>query len=132
MIFVDTGIWFAANVAEDPQHAVARRLLVENRQPLVTTDYVVDEVLTLLTVRGHRAVALEVGAQLWNGQVAQLHWVAPEDVQVAWDVFVRYGDKRWSFTDCVSFAVMKRLGVSVAFAIDEHFGQFGFVAVQPA
>jgi predicted nucleic acid-binding protein len=30
----------------------ARRLLVENRQPLVTTDYVVDEVITLLTVRG--------------------------------------------------------------------------------
>lgn len=132
MIFVDTSVWFAANVAEDPHHAVARRLLIENRQPLVTTDYVVDEVITLLTVRGQRPVALHVGAQLWRSQVSQLHWVAPEDVQAAWEVFVRYEDKRWSFTDCVSFAVMKRLGIATAFAIDEHFSQFGFVTVQPS
>ncbi len=132
MIFVDTSVWFAANVAEDPNHAIARRLLVENRQPLVTTDYIVDEVITLLTVRGHRSIALHVGAQLWSSQITALHWATPEDVQAAWEVFVRYDDKRWSFTDCVSFAVMKRLGIDSAFAIDEHFSQFGFITVQPS
>jgi predicted nucleic acid-binding protein len=48
MIFVDTGIWYAANVSEDPEHAVARQLLLNATSSLVTTDYVIDELLTLL------------------------------------------------------------------------------------
>jgi predicted nucleic acid-binding protein len=35
------------------------------------------------------------------------------------------------FVDCVSYAVMKRLGISEAYALDEHFKQFGFAAVKP-
>lgn len=42
-----------------------------------------------------------------------------------------YGDKLWSFTDCVSLVVMRRLEVRQAFAFDEHFLQFGTVAVVP-
>jgi hypothetical protein len=49
----------------------------------------------------------------------------------AWQVFATFSDKRWSFTDCVSYAVMKRLQIAEAIALDEHFKQFGFATVNP-
>jgi predicted nucleic acid-binding protein len=49
----------------------------------------------------------------------------------AWRVFSTYRDKGWSFTDCVSRVVMERLGITTAAAFDEHFHQFGMVAVVP-
>ena len=52
MIFVDTGAWFATFVPNDPDHAAADAWLQANVQPLVTTDYVIDELLTLLKIRG--------------------------------------------------------------------------------
>ena len=52
MIFVDTGAWFAAFVPNDPDHVAADAWLEANHKPLVTTDYVVDELLTLLKMRG--------------------------------------------------------------------------------
>ncbi len=51
MIFVGTGAWFASIVPSDPDHQEAVRWLNGNDEPLLTTDYVVDEVLTLLRAR---------------------------------------------------------------------------------
>jgi len=53
-------------------------------------------------------------------------------VQAAWEVFRQFRDKQWSFTDCVSRVVIERLSIPAAFAFDEHFRQFGNVAVVPA
>jgi uncharacterized protein len=131
MIFVDTGVWYAANVAEDPSHQAARELLRHGHGRLLTTDYVLDELVTLLTMRGHRAVAVSLCGELWKGTICRIAWTTTDDAAKAWDVFVKFEDKLWSFTDCVSYAVMKRLGVNQAYSLDEHFGQFGFVVVKP-
>ena len=48
MIFVDTGAWFAADIANDGDHVAAAAWLERNDQPLLTTDYVLDELLTLM------------------------------------------------------------------------------------
>lgn len=58
-------------------------------------------------------------------------WVKEEDVWAAWKAFVSFDDKTWSFTDCVSYAVMLRRGIVEAFALDNHFKQFGFTTVRP-
>lgn len=44
----------------------------------------------------------------------------------ALELFGRYSDKEWSFTDCVSFTTMRRLNVTKAFTFDKHFRQAGF------
>ena len=50
-IFVDTGAWFARFVPSDSDHTAARDWFEQNTFPLITTDYVVDELLTVLKVR---------------------------------------------------------------------------------
>lgn len=132
MIFVDTGGWFASVVPTDRDHVVAARWLATNREPLLTSEYVVDEILTLLRVRGHHARAIAFGDALFSQQLALVHFLTVDDVQATWDIFRRYSDKKWSFTDCSSKVIMERYGITTAFAFDQHFRQFGSVDVVPA
>jgi len=131
VIFVDTGAWFAAFVPNDADHAAADAWLEANTELLVTTDYVIDELLTLMKIRGEFRRALHLGASLFAEDIAQIVWVLPDDIQQAWGIFQRYHDKGWSFTDCVSRVMMERLGMQRAFAFDDHFRQFGTVTVVP-
>jgi predicted nucleic acid-binding protein len=131
MIFVDTGAWFAAFVPNDPDFAAADAWLAQNQEPLLTTDYVLDELLTLFKVRRELQRGLAVGEKILAGTIARLEWVSPEDVQNAWEVFRKFQDKGWSFTDCISRAVIERLNIQRAFSFDEHFRQFGVVSVVP-
>jgi len=75
MIFVNTGAWFASYVPVDPDHAAAVRFPASVREPLVTTDYVVDELLTLMQMRGFRERARIVGEALLKSDVCRLEWV---------------------------------------------------------
>ena len=50
-VFVDTGGWFAYFVRRDSDHVAAAEWMRQNRQPLVTSDYVLDELFTLLDLR---------------------------------------------------------------------------------
>lgn len=131
MIFVDTGIWYAANVEEEPEHKEADALLLAPKERLVTTDYVIDELLTLLAARRNRPLAKVLGQLLFSEAVCEIVWIERSDIEAAWQIFDSFDDKDWSFTDCVSYAVMKRLGIVEAYALDEHFKQFGFVTVSP-
>ena len=42
------------------------------------------------------------------------------------DLFRRHANKAWSFTDCVSFVVMRELRIRDAFTTDHHFKQAGY------
>ena len=95
----------------------------------MTTDYVIDERLTLMKMRGEFPRALRVGGSLFAEEIAQVAWVLPGGIQQAWRIFQRYHDKGWSFTDGVSRVMMERLGIQKAFAFDDHFRQFGTVIV---
>jgi predicted nucleic acid-binding protein len=131
MIFVDTGAWFAAAVPSDPDHAAASRWLAGNTEALLTTDYVVDETLTLLRVRGERTRALLLGEAFFGSRLAEVHRLTEADIASAWEVFRRFDDKGWSFTDCTSKVVIEGRNVQQAFAFDQHFRQFGTVRVVP-
>lgn len=123
MTFVDTGAWAALFAPQDPLHDVAADWMLANEDLLVTTDYVVDEVLTLLKARFGIPVALDAGQALWSETLATLVYLDHRDIAEAWRIFQRYTDKDWSFTDCSSYAVMRRLGIPAAFTFDRHFSQ---------
>ena len=131
MIFVDTGGWYATVIASEVDHAAAARWLRGNRERLLTTDYVVDEALTLMRSHGQHGAALVFGTRIFSGQMADVYYVTEDDIAAAWQVFQQYDDKGWSFTDCTSKVVMEKLALTHAFAFDQHFRQFGTVVVVP-
>lgn len=131
MIFVDSGAWYAIFIQTDPDHEAAFGWYSINDSPLFTTDYVIDETLTLFRARGQISKALEVGAMFFAGELAEIHFLTPAEIEDSWEVFRRFGDKRWSFTDCTSKAVMESLGIATAFSFDRHFHQFGTITVVP-
>lgn len=130
-VFVDTGAWFAYFVRRDSDHIAAAQWMKDNKLPLLTTDYILDELLTLLKLRESYAVAVAAGDTLLNKGVARIERVSERDFVRAWEVFQQYKDKEWSFTDCTSKVVIGRLGITHAFAFDHHFDQFGTVIRVP-
>lgn len=130
-VFVDTGAWFALAVQSDADHVTAIEWLENNERPLVTTDYVIDELLTLLMSRVNPQMAIRTGETLLETDMAHIEHITEEDIAQAWAIFKRHHDKRWSFTDCTSKVVIERLGIQEAFAFDKHFEQFGSVVRVP-
>lgn len=131
MVFVDTGAWFALYVPDDPDHPAARTWFLSNEEPLVTTDFVVCETLTLLRARREPRRAIDFGRGLLEEQLADVHFGAPIQFRRAWILFQQTRACDWSFTDCLSKVVIDDLGVRRAFAFDGHFRQFGSVEVVP-
>jgi predicted nucleic acid-binding protein len=131
MIFVDTSAWFAFYSLRDINHAAAVSAFRSIREPPVTSDYIVDETLTLLRARAENRRAVAFGHRMMEGLGVSVLRISDQDYVNAWHVFLRFQDKAWSFTDCTSRVVMERLGIQRAFAFDDHFRQFGTVAIVP-
>jgi predicted nucleic acid-binding protein len=125
-VFVDTGFWYALNDRRDPAHERAVRASEGISLPLVTTKPVLWETLTLLRAKTGHAAAVGFGTELLRSPALEILDLSAEDERKAWRLFVRYDDQEFSFTDCLSFALMKRLGIRQALAFDKDFAWMGF------
>jgi len=130
MIFVDTGAWYASEVQDDVNHAAARKFLAELSKgaygvPL-TTDYVLEETMTLLRSRRNLTSALAFIDKIQSSNSVRIAWVDESLFRKSLDLFRESERKMWSFTDCTSFALMNQLSVTEAFAFDTHFEEAGF------
>ncbi|MBD6618970.1 type II toxin-antitoxin system VapC family toxin [Komarekiella sp. 'clone 1'] len=131
MIFVDTSAWFASIVPSDTEHQAASSWVSQNTKPLLTTDYIIDETLILLRIRGETLRAISLGEAFFSDNLTTIYYLTQEDIRQTWQVFRQFSDKNWSFTDCASRVVMTKLHLTQAFTFDHHFRQFGFVNVVP-
>lgn len=84
-----------------------------------------------IMTKSSTANAIEFGREILDSDRIELVLLTLEDIEAAWDIFQNYADKEWSFTDCTSKVVMERLGITAAFAFDQHFRQFGNIVVVP-
>lgn len=75
--------------------------------------------------------AVKMGEMLLEQGAIPLVRVTAVDERKAWKLFKGYSDKRFSFVDCSSFVLMRRLGIRTAFAFDQDFRQFGRWVVYP-
>jgi predicted nucleic acid-binding protein len=127
-LFVDTAGWMACADGADPAHARAcraRDAALEKGRLLVTTDYVVDEALTLLRMRLGLAAAGRWWRQLDGSSRVRWEWIDPTRVARARTVFFRQRDKDYSFTDCTSLIVIRELRLKQVLTTDRHFRQMG-------
>jgi len=124
-IFVDTGAWYALIDRRDPDHPAVKDILRHWQGRLVTSNFVVDETVTLLRYRLDFEPALLFAHEVRGGALAQVYRVSSGDEDAAWSLFERYRDKTFSFTDCTSFALMERLRLDTALALDGDFRSYG-------
>lgn len=126
-LFVDTSALYAALSADDEQHAVARyhwTQLLSGDEELITSNYVLVETIALLGRRlGLQAVRV---FQTQFVPALEVRWVDEDLHQRAVASLLIVGARDLSLVDCVSFELMRRLGLDVAFAFDAHFVQQGF------
>ncbi|MDH7486366.1 MAG: PIN domain-containing protein [Anaerolineae bacterium] len=131
-IFVDTSAWYALINDADANHRRAKSYylsLIKRRTALVTSSDVLTESYTRLRYSvGHRfAVRFHGMMEMAQRQgILRVVWVDEDIASEAWDIFERYEDQFFSFQDCTSFVIARRLDIRDVFAFDEDFGVMGF------
>ena len=128
-LFVDTSAWYALNDRSDQYRDAALESMsrISSGQiSLVTSDYILDESLTLISSRANHQTAVAFGEMLLKSSSIQLLPITEELRLSAFGLFKKYADKNLSFTDCTSFALMKKMKLKTAFTFDDHFRQVGF------
>ncbi len=126
-VFVDTAAFLARWLPADANHrtAVATWRKLAGR-PLFTSNHVLDETLILLARRASYAFAFEKAESIFASTVLELVYSSREDELEALSLFGKYADQAVSFTDCVSFALMRRRRIGTAFTFDRHFALAGW------
>jgi len=128
-LFVDTAGWMAMADEGDPFHlesSTARDRFLEEGGILVTSDYVIDETLTLI----RRRIQIDAAEKWWNqlsrSSRLRLEWIDPLRAEKAKSWFFKWKDKTFSFTDCTSFVIMQELHIRQVLTTDHHFAVAGF------
>lgn len=123
--FVDTSAWLALADTHEHETDAVERALKQRGLRLMTSSFVLDETVTLVKKRLGHTAALAVGDYLRSDDI-ELVPIDEKDFEAAWSLFKQRPDKRYSFTDCTSFVLMRRLGIKDAITLDEDFRKEGF------
>jgi len=125
-IFVDTSGWFELLVPGAPLQPRIADLARSPQLRFVTSTHVLHELVALIQLRGGHRAAFRAGSYLRTSREIRMECPdATEEAQV-WRLFAARPDKRYSLTDCSSFVIMRRLGITEAVTLDDHFRQEGF------
>ncbi len=126
-LFVDTSAILAIIDADDERHAEALGVwssLADRSESAITSNYVLVEATAVLSRRlGFQAVRL---FQTDIVPVLSVRWIDEVTHERAVAALLTAGRRDLSLVDCVSFEVMRQLGLDSAFAFDAHFLQQGF------
>lgn len=128
-VFADSFYYIALLNGADQWHPAVVRATQTLRHPLVTTSWVLAEVADALSPPRTRPLAHRFLARLPFQTETQI--IAADEAWFARGLAL-YGarpDKGWSLTDCISFEVMRGLGLAEALTGDHHFEQAGFRAM---
>ena len=130
VVFADAFLYLALSNPSDAAHGRATAAVASFIGKLVTTQWVLTEVADGLarSPRG-RNWFVNYHAQLVTDPNVRIVPFSDELFTARLDLYARRPDKQWSLTDCVSFVVMGRDGITEALTGDHHFEQAGFTAL---
>lgn len=132
-IFWDTWAFIALTDSNSHYHETAKAIqarLKRQQAILITSEAVLTELGNAFSKQHLRPFAqqhLHSIEQLVAQQSALIINIDKELWQTAWELYIDRPDKDWGHTDCISFVVMQRLGITQAFTGDRHFEQAGFI-----
>jgi predicted nucleic acid-binding protein len=129
-IFIDTSAFYALLDRDDDNHEDAKGAwtkILNAENILVTGNYVLVETFTLLQNR------LGVGAvrafQEDIVPIVNIEFVNPETHRSGTGALLASSKRNLSLVDCISFEIMRSLGIKTAFTFDAHFKEAGFQAI---
>ena len=125
--FVDTSALYAVLDADDQNHSRAGAqwaALLGERTPLVTTSYVLVESFALIQ---HRLGLPAVRAfQEDVYPLLRVEWTGARAHEAGVTAVLSAQRRQLTLVDCVSFDVMRSLGIRRVFAFGTHFAEQGF------
>jgi predicted nucleic acid-binding protein len=133
-LFVDTSGWACYLDDRDPCHSSALALIqrvTKRRWHLVTTNYIITELVALLSSRYHlprQRVIMAINHIKMDATV-EIVYIDQAFDNRAWKLLEARLDKEWSLVDASSFLVMEYFGMTEALTTDHHFEQAGFIQV---
>ncbi len=131
-VFADTSALYALLDADDENHVGSaetwRRQITGSDENMVTTNYVLVETFALVQSR----LGLEAVREFQESivPVLSVEFVTPETHRLGVAALLAASRRGLSLVDCVSFEVMRDLGIKSVFTFDSHFRQYGFTPVQ--
>ncbi len=131
-IFIDTSALYALEDESDKNNKPARAFendLITGKLGLVqlfTSNFVFDELMTLVRRNLGHEKAVEVGERMIASKILTIERISGKIEIPAWEIFKTYSDKEFSYTDCTSFALMESKAIQHSFAFDIQFEQMGF------
>ncbi len=131
-IFIDAGIFIAYANNKDKHHAQAFGLIddiMENKYGAVfTSDLVFDEAVTFMLYKtgdirnASRIRDLISGNKEKNiPQFVNMLFIDSEVLEEGWKIFVKYADKKLSFTDCSTIVLMNTKDIEYLASFDGGF-----------
>ncbi|MBI1883599.1 MAG: PIN domain-containing protein [Chlamydiae bacterium] len=129
MIFIDTSAFVSRFSTEDRYNAKSLaywEMLQNSHENYITSNFVLDETFTLLARRTGYRFAAERAKNLYSSGSLTILRPDYEDEIEAIQVFQKYADQKVSFTDCISFVLMRKRRIHRVFTFDKHFELAGF------
>lgn len=129
-IFIDTAAWIALLNSRDNLHQKARLImddLIENKNPLVTTEFVLMEVADAISAPRLRPKTIDFIDNILLLPILLVIPASQDLWKAGWQLYKQRPDKEWGLTDCISFIVMKPENIKISFTADHHFEQAGFI-----
>ena len=127
-VFLDTFGLIALLNRDDEYHrsaAAAFGRIGEAGRTVVTTNLVLGELGNGLARTPLRAEVGWLIGQLHTDPASTVVHVDRKTFADGVDLYVKRGDKFWGLVDCVSFVIMRAMGLADAFTADHHFRQAG-------
>ena len=132
MTFIDTSAFLARYLRTDQYHRAALATwheLEHSGKSLVTSNFVLDETFTLLGRYANHPFAAERAKFIYASKALAIFRPGLDDELAALELFARHAERRLSFTDAVSFVLMRKHGIAQVFTFDRHFAYAGFEIV---
>jgi predicted nucleic acid-binding protein len=126
-LLADTSALIALVVESESNHRQALGFLKQNPHArFVVTELILAELVTRVRAIRGTAKAVEVGEDLLRSARHEFIFADVELIRGAIARLAKFSDKKLSLTDCVSFELMEKLGLTAAFTFDRDFRDCGF------
>lgn len=129
-VYVDTSAFLAVLDADDKNHEQAKKVwkeLLTSEVSLICSSYVLVETYALVQNRLGIEATRVFHEDIYH--LLQIEWVEKSLHMYGINSVLIANRRSLSLVDCVSFVIMRKLGIKKVFTFDTHFVEQGFECI---